>query len=245
MERQPRVEFLNAAVVSYSPVIYLQKIKYLLKIGLHFDEVVVFLDISDIMDEATTYFCIDDNPQYRRLGSCRAYFWTLLRASLRNSFSVTHAVYLKIRSPREELLASREAREARSNWTLPEFDVGNWYAPLGLDGGIERALQNMQTLCDLLTSRGIPLTVVVYPWPAQLDHDDRDSRQVALWREFCVSRCKAFINLFPTVFAVKDAHADWDSRLFIPDDVHYSAEGNQVLFYELEQHLLSQQSDAK
>src|SRR5882757_6342726 len=64
-ERREKIEFLDAAVASYSPSIYYKKIKYLLDSGLQFDEVVLFSDTSDVTDEATSYFCIDDDPKYR------------------------------------------------------------------------------------------------------------------------------------------------------------------------------------
>ncbi len=64
-ERSEKIEFLNAGVASYSPSIYYKKIKYLLESGLQFDEVVLFSDTSDVTDEATSYFCIDDDPKYR------------------------------------------------------------------------------------------------------------------------------------------------------------------------------------
>src|ERR1700709_2071021 len=63
-ERSEKIEFLNASVASYSPSIYYKKIKYLLDAGLQFDEVVLFSDTSDVTDEATSYFCIDDDPKY-------------------------------------------------------------------------------------------------------------------------------------------------------------------------------------
>lgn len=47
------VEVFNAAVVSYSPAIYYSKVRYLIEeVGLDLDAVVVFIDISDIADEA-------------------------------------------------------------------------------------------------------------------------------------------------------------------------------------------------
>ena len=64
-ERSEKIEFLNAGVVSYSPSIYYKKIKHLIESGLQFDEVVLFSDTSDVTDEATSYFCIDDDPKYR------------------------------------------------------------------------------------------------------------------------------------------------------------------------------------
>lgn len=39
-------------------------------------------------------------------------------------------------------------------------------------------------LADMLEARNIPLSIVVYPWAQQMAQGDRDSRQVALWREF-------------------------------------------------------------
>ena len=64
-KRSSKVEFLNAGVASYSPTIYYAKIKYLLDKGLQFDEVVLFSDSSDVEDEASSYFCIDEDPKYR------------------------------------------------------------------------------------------------------------------------------------------------------------------------------------
>lgn len=55
MLSEKNIEVLNAAVSSYSPTIYYKKIKYLLEIGLKFNELVVFIDISDISDEAINY----------------------------------------------------------------------------------------------------------------------------------------------------------------------------------------------
>lgn len=50
------IEVLNAGRVSYSPIIYWRKIKYLIEDSrLKFDELIVFIDISDIDDEASYY----------------------------------------------------------------------------------------------------------------------------------------------------------------------------------------------
>jgi hypothetical protein len=74
----------------------------------------------------------------------------------------------------------------------------------------------------------------------QLAHDDRDSRQVKIWREFCAKNCKAFVNLFPVFFAQKDAHPDWYERLFIDGDLHFNAAGSRLAFEEMAKALLPQ-----
>ncbi|MCJ7800926.1 MAG: hypothetical protein MUP82_01050 [Candidatus Marinimicrobia bacterium] len=57
-----KVEVLNAGRVSYSPIIYWRKLKYLIEdVKLNFDELVVFIDIADIDDEASYYDLSDEN----------------------------------------------------------------------------------------------------------------------------------------------------------------------------------------
>ena len=44
-------EVLNSAVGSYSPSIYFKKIKFFINEGYKFDEAIIFLDPSDVIDE--------------------------------------------------------------------------------------------------------------------------------------------------------------------------------------------------
>ncbi len=246
-QRDP-IEFLNAGVVSYSPVLYYNKIKTLLIEGLKFDEVVVFLDLSDIQDEATAYFCFDDDPRYDKYKlNCsppdEASPPLTFRNKLKAHFVVTQRS-LAIFNDWTDTLRGLHKKFAirnswRNDWTIPTMNVGHRYDPLGVEGGIARARSNMQRLADLLLAHRIPLTVVVYPWPLQLELNDRTSRQSAIWREFCAKNCKSFIDLFPLFFAFKDAHADWYERLFIQGDFHYSAEGNRLMFSGVAEQLLS------
>jgi hypothetical protein len=245
-----KVEFLNAGAASYSPVIYYRKVKYLLEQGLTFDEVVVFPDLSDIADEATSYFCIDEHPEYR--AHCNAAtapkFADAGRRKnfLQRHFTVIDASIALARVKLEALRAGHDSARTldtminnpAARWPVPGTDVGPLFAPLGLDGGIARAQSNMAALADLLASRNIALSVVVYPWAAQLALDDRDSRAIAIWRDFCKGRCKDFIDTFPAFFEQKDAHADWYDKLFLTGDFHYSANGNRVLYRALAPHLV-------
>jgi hypothetical protein len=247
-ERSEKIEFLNAGVASYSPSIYYKKIKYLLESGMQFDEVVLFSDTSDVTDEATSYFCIDDDPKYRAHctsaeGAAQPAETTPKKGDFFvDRFVVTNRVRIYIKRSIQSFLGNRRRSintdHARIGWVVPGLDLSNDYKPLGVEGGIARSLQNMRALADLLAAKKIPLTIVVYPWAQQLAQGDRDSRQVSLWREFCQGRCKAFINLFPVFFAATEADKDWYEHFFILGDDHFSAEGNRFVFREMARHLL-------
>jgi hypothetical protein len=242
--RADKVEFLDAGVASYSPSIYYKKIKYLLDRGLKFDEVVLLSDSSDVEDEASSYFCIDDDPKYHRY--CATPPGAVPEPAIKRDFFIDHFVVtnrvrVTIKRWIQRRLGNRRASidsdHNRIGWTTTNVDPAR-YKPLGVDGGIARSLANMERLSDLLASRGIPLTIVVYPWAQQIAQDDRDSRQRQLWRDFCPHRCKAFIDLFPVFFAAADHDRNWYERLYILGDDHFSAEGNRMLFEELSKRLL-------
>jgi hypothetical protein len=154
---------------------------------------------------------------------------------------VTNRLRISIKRSIQSLLGNRKSALAndrnRIGWTIPGYDSADDYKPLGIDGGIQRSLQNMGKLADLLAARNIPLTIVVYPWAQQIAQGDRDSRQVALWREFCAKHCKAFINLFPVFFAASEADKNWYEHLYIVGDDHFSAAGNAFMAREVENRL--------
>src|SRR5208283_3237928 len=55
----PQYDFLNGGVASYSPSNYLNVTRMVLAAGVEVDEVIVFIDISDVQDEAAFYRDVD------------------------------------------------------------------------------------------------------------------------------------------------------------------------------------------
>src|ERR1700744_1065681 len=156
--RPEKVEFLDAGVASYSPSIYYKKIKYLLDRGLQFDEVVLLSDSSDVEDEATSYFCIDDDPKYHQY--CATPPGAVPEPAIKRDFFLDHfGVTNRVRITIKRWIltqlgnkrAAIESDHNRIGWTTRNPDPAK-YRPLGVDGGIARSLENMGKLSDLLTS---------------------------------------------------------------------------------------------
>ncbi len=64
----PTVDVLNAGAVSFSPKLFYYRLKYLLEVEkLHFDELIVFVDISDISDEIeySLFTPVEESPLRR------------------------------------------------------------------------------------------------------------------------------------------------------------------------------------
>jgi len=244
----PQYHFLNGGVGSYSTSNYLNTARMVLARGVDIDEVIVFLDISDVQYEASYYRDVDAS------GAVTGPKWTSnLRSYLRKQFAKHFVVsndlleffewhllgkghyYLTVK---QQVDMGFVFDADRSAWTYRKvserYPWPGGFAPLGVEGGIAREKAKMDLLWQELHKRNIPISVVVYPYPAQVVHDTADSRQVRIWRDWCEGKCKRFISLFPAFLEVKDqcppAEPDcWYKRYFVFGDFHYNAAGNALV----------------
>jgi hypothetical protein len=243
----PQYDFLNGAARSYSPSNYFNVARIVLARGYDIDEVIVFIDISDVQDEAAYYRDADesgavagpDRDRYSISWWAKTRMFIAGRLLLTNNvllscerFLVGHGFYHLTTGPLGDAFdMERGAWTYRKvNETKPYYDG---YAPLGVEAGIAREKEKMTRLWQELASRNIPLSVVVYPHPAQVLHDTADSRQVRMWREWCEGKCKRFISLFPAFLAVKEqcppSHPGcWYLSHFVFGDIHYNPTGNAL-----------------
>jgi lysophospholipase L1-like esterase len=110
-----------------------------------------------------------------------------------------------------------------ARWTV---DPALW-AEYGRDG-TRVAAERMDRLLLLLRARGVALTVAVYPWPDQIYANDRDSAQVAFWREWARRRDVGFIDLFPPFFRDEDRLATI-RRYYLKGDFHWNQAGHALV----------------
>ena len=244
----PQYDVLNGSMGGTSPSNYLNTARIMLNEGVDGDEVIVFIDISDAQDEAGLFHDVDASGAVALAD--RHYFYRTWYSNLRLWISQNLLFTNTIVEFFEKMVvrfgcyhldhgtSGNEFDRERSAWTYRKvsdserFETG--YAPLGLEGGIAKEKAKMDLLWRELQQRNIPLSVVVYPWPAQLVHDTVDSRQVRIWRDWCEGKCKRFISVFPAFFAGKAqcpqiAPGCWYSKYFIFGDIHYNSGGNALV----------------
>jgi hypothetical protein len=243
----PQLDVLNAGVSSYSPSIYFAKARYLIGLGLRVDEIIVYIDISDVQDEAIFYrFDNDDHlhegafdpkcpatemlflpsPWWAKWSYTLDFFYkqNVLRAVGKNLSGMDASVLTGPGGP-------YEPGRARGSWTYDPKSA--CYGTMGIEGGIAEAKKQMDRLYALASERNIPLSVGVYPWPQQLLYDTEESRQVTIWRDWCKDKCRRFFNHFPKMFVYKREHPNFLRDLFIWGDIHYNPFGNELIARDL------------
>ena len=230
------IEVLNAAVSSYAPTIYYKKTKYLLEtVGLDFDHLVVFLDISDIEDEAKHYEIRDGRVIgfFSETSKIKDFVYEYT-GLLKNVFVFAEKIQTAIGRDPEALRSPEERRfglnRQRSLWTVDET-IFKEYGKRGL----EKARYHMDLLYQLLQQHHITMSIAVYPWPDQIIHVDLLSRHVTFWKEWANHNSVVFFNFFPSFISPESDPKEVISDNFIEGDVHWNEAGHKFVAQELYQ----------
>jgi hypothetical protein len=218
------VEVLNAAAPGYAFAIYRRKLEHLLNdVGLHFDYLVVGIDMSDVYDDTHQYKVdregrVTVEPERPVLR---------LRRFLRDN-----SLLLKMADGVKELLMGH--LQGGDQWRLGLLNyAGDWtldriaFEAYG-QRGLQMASSEMEHILALTRSRGIGMAIVVWPWPNQIAAQDSNSVQVRYWSQWAQGHQVAFFDLFPTFLSGRDPVSVIRAH-FVPYDVHWNASGHRLV----------------
>jgi hypothetical protein len=236
---QRNIDVLNAAASSYSPIIYYRKVKYLLENhGLKINELVVFIDISDIEDEAVYYEMApnntvrsreheeSENREKDKSDEEDKGFRRILKNHSIFSYLVLNGIHDYLNKDKNTA-PSFDINLTRSMWTIDPL----LYQDYGIDG-LAQATYYMDLLYDFLQEYGVKLMIAVYPWPDQIINGDLESIQVTYWQNWAKEKNVRFLNYFP--YFIKE---DCDTQCrhetlenyFIEGDIHWNERGHTVI----------------
>jgi hypothetical protein len=250
LEDELGLKIYNAGVASYSPVIYRRKLRYLLDdVGLKFERLLLFLDISDARDEMR-FYRYADSCDCVVARSTEIDGWFDGQADVGEPLSWASSTGLKGWAERNTMLTFRVLDYARglargdgvSRYAMPaplhpqsdRSDAVSWtYDPRAYDAlgreALELMARSLDRIADLVRAHGVELSVVVYPWPQQVlfETDPASSRQVTYWRDWCQKRDVDFVQLFEAFHGTD--RPGRVTRYFVPGDVHWNEEGHALV----------------
>jgi|GEM_PF-6852262 len=211
----------NLGVASYSPAIYHLKIKAVAdRLQLKPAEIFVFLDLSDIDDDANVYRVDADGVVRTRPPSDWSKFTYKVERFFMSNFATVrfvHALLVAIFSHRLSL------DRHRARWSLEPAMMESWGRR-----GLDVAGANLDRVVAICRDWQCRVTLVVYPWPDSIAAGDRDGIQVRHWRDWAAARGVRFVDGFAPFF--REPAAVVIGKYFIPGDVHFTDAGNRLLY---------------
>jgi lysophospholipase L1-like esterase len=235
------IEVLNAGCNSYTPILSKIKIRHLIEnVGLEFDQVFLFLDMSDVKDEL---FYEEDAQGRARLipygpfaseagWGTQVEEWSEISENwIEPNFVVLGAISrnlkLWLRKATRKELGKRGlfTNQAPPLWLLQWEDYDGPERAV-IEAGVEKLKQSIGELAQFLWARGIPLTLVVYPYPFHVLQGHLDASVVKIWRPWCEKHGVSFIDLFPEFVGLGDG-AQTVATYFLRGDCHWNAAGHR------------------
>ncbi|MCP5527562.1 MAG: hypothetical protein H7A47_12295 [Verrucomicrobiales bacterium] len=228
----PDIQVLNAGVSSYSPKLCLLKaVHYRENVGLHFDEVWIFPDCSDVQDEmiygafapagltnspplfpAIRFDPLPNNPGFFQRSLT---YRTLCRLTTGND--PWHR--RRYRLAGSEILLDYWVRDA---WLWNSTAYESWGRT-----GLESARFHMKELVGYLRRLGVRVGLGVYPWPDEILRWRGRSLHEDFWREFAKAMDVPLLDLYPAFLSGEPKETV--RRFFIKGDVHWNEEGHGLV----------------
>ena len=242
-------EIANLGVSSYSPKIYYSKLKYFIDKGFKFNHVIIFIDVSDLIDDMNSYVLLRDGKVRDKKWNKKIEWYInakfpvpdqlIFKFTKNNRYRATDTILTQAKTftsneklKIEDIIKIYDKKmNLRSMWTYTNENKIKGY-DYGIDQGIEEQIRTMDMIYDYLTDRKIKLSIAVYPWPQTILYDVPYNKHVKIWEEFCKRRCVNFINHYPLFMNINDSDEkkiEIIKKYYQLGDIHFNAEGNKLI----------------
>ncbi len=224
-------KIVNLASPSYSTSIYFAKINHLIKEGFKFKEIIVFIDVSDLVDDALCYklenekvirrntyeTCLKSQPDQKKF-----------EVFFRENFYLSKEIFKFLNINSFNFVPAHVINNLRSSWT---YNYDKDRLKYSYDEMSELMFKNMNNLYNLLASNDIDLSVAVYPWPGTLYNDQSNNLHFAMWKKFCEGKCKNFYDFMYPFFELKKTNTNnvIYKTFYFKNDVHFNSQGNKII----------------
>ncbi len=245
-------DLYNFGVPSYSPTVYRYQLQQILKEQkLRPEKVFVMLDLTDVSDEGERWSYVDKDAtpktkerKFKEL--------TPFKKFKRNNFKASHLIANFLRDTSRKI-RKKIKKENHSESVYKPVD-GNpaggfvytdfrkltgcdteqkkylFWTCGGVSIGLENMKNQMKSFGKLTEQIDADLYLIVFPWPDTLNF----GQTVFSWEDYAdelckISNCNKVINLFPEFKKVKSAKKSWLEYLYLPNDIHFTREGNEIV----------------
>jgi GDSL-like Lipase/Acylhydrolase family len=219
------IEVFDGAVASHSPLLYLLHLQDLIeRHGARFDEVVVFVDVSDIQDELvyegfkpgrfTLSYVLRRAKEFLVQNSLIAHTLFYDAPALQPVF---HALRSWVRGRSQPTADTKDFYAIRDAWLDNDEAFRSWGAR-----GFALARKNLERLAAYAKSKGVVVSFAIYPWPRLVRHPN--NRGQLVWEKIAAEDHWTLVDFYPDFAALPDPE-----RLYIKGDVHWNAAGHRFV----------------
>ncbi len=238
----------NFGVGSYSPSVHLFKLKEVLDKQIFPEKILLFLDLTDVIDEATRWSYNEDTGEvklasdYIYLNSKKREKFTKRNFKLLNNISsyanfklrylreISHIKFQDQRKIKKSIQGSftykNENDLNKRFWKKNTFTLGK-----------KNLKKRLIQIAEISKNNNIEFYLVIYPWAETLELGQEKFSWSNYAENICANnRCK-LINAIPRFNEYKDKNKNWSTDLYFLNDEHFNEKGAELLYKTVVQNL--------
>jgi len=243
IEEKKKKEYnvFNFGVGSYSPSVHLYKLKNILKKNIIPEKIILFLDLTDVLDEAGRWD-YDDKSNLLKLKTNYVYKRSLTKEKftkrnfklLTNLFSYIN-FYLREIKDKTKIKIQNERKiktSIQGSFTYTKKSLLNerfWKKNM-FDYGIIKLEKRLSEIAKISKNINSDLFIVIYPWAETLEFGQDEFNWSEYVKKICIkNKCK-LIDAIPNFKSYKNQNINWSNELYFLNDEHFNQKGALVLF---------------
>jgi len=233
----------NFSISSYSPSVYLYKLNEAIKLDIKPKKIIIFLDLSDVLDEANRWIYdstkhkvetkkSEENSHFKNnrfkqknfillneFASILNFNLRIIKSKLNNSFNKNQKA--------EKIMTTFQA-----SFTYKEInDLNkNYWKEKDLKAGLKKIELIFKRIENLSIKHDSELYLVIYPWAETL----RFGQKAFNWSKFASKLCKEetckLIDAIPEFEKYKKKDINWNNKLYFLNDVNFNKDGSKLLY---------------
>tara|TARA_B100000989_G_scaffold289362_1_gene261101 strand:- start:477 stop:1559 length:1083 start_codon:yes stop_codon:yes gene_type:complete len=231
----------NFGVSSYSPSVYLYKLKKTLNEKIIPEKILLFLDLTDLKDEAIRWEYIDSTDTVKLINdqvfqnSKKKERFTKRNFKLMNNI----ASYINYHSRNLRELTNIRFNEKRKIKTSVQgsftyikqdlLDKRFWKNNTFLKGKTNLRKRLLQ-IADISKKNNIEFYLIIYPWAETLEFGQKNFSWSEFASEICSNKNCHLIDAIPYFQNYKNKNINWSTELYFLNDEHFNEKGANLLF---------------
>lgn len=230
----------NFSLGSYSPSVYLYNLKKTLKKNIYPEKVIIFLDLTDVLDEGTRW-TYDRDSEVARLISSNLINKPKQKNFIDRNFKISKNIFsflnYNFRNLRENIMinltSERKIKTSiQGSFTYTKQDDLN--SRFWKEKDFEKGLYNLQIrleeIIKISKKNNFELFLVIYPWAETLEFGQEQFSWSKYIENICSKDNCKLIDTIPIFTEYKNSNPSWSTDLYFLNDEHFNAKGARLLF---------------
>ena len=230
----------NFGVGSYSPSVYLYKLKNYLNNNIIPDKILVFLDLTDVLDEALRWeydrklniVKLPTNEIFEKSFKQEKFIKRNFKL-LTNLFSYFN-YHLREFKDKAKIKIKNERKiktSIQGSFTYTDsslLDERFWKKGM-FEYGVDKLEKTLIEIANISKKNNTDFYIIIYPWAETLEFGEEKFSWSDFVEKLCVNKCEV-INAIPSFMSYKDQNINWSNELYFLNDEHFNEKGASLLY---------------